>query len=441
MQNQSEGGELKRVVGVSGLSFNIINITIGAGIFALPATVAISLGAFSVVAYIFCGLMMAAIMLCYAEIGTRVNSSGGSYAYVSTAFGDYAGFVVSCLTVFGWSILGSAALLNIVADSLSVIYPLFEERWARTILFLLLMGVLAATNIKGAKSGVSFVKWITLIKILPLLALILFGMSMVDPELLKWEEAPGLRSFGSTALVLFFAFAGFETALGASGEIINPRRTVPLGILIGGSLVMILYLLLQTVVQGVLGANMDIVKDAPLAALAERVIGSSGIILLLLAAAVSCFGAVGSDVFNTPRILYAGARSGLYPEFLAKVHSRYATPYWSIIVFCGLIFLFAISGSFEQLAVLASASILIIYMLVIFAMLRLRKVKNGNEGQSFRVPGGVLIPILGILAIAWLLYGLTPVEKLSCMVFVMLASLFYYVRKWISEGRVKAEQP
>ena len=110
--------ELKRVVGVTGLSLNIINITVGAGIFALPAIVGVELGAFSVFAYLFCGIMMAAIMLCYAEIGTRITNTGGSYAYVVAAFGDFAGFIVNWLTVFGWSILGSAALMNIIADSL-----------------------------------------------------------------------------------------------------------------------------------------------------------------------------------------------------------------------------------------------------------------------------------------------------------------------------------
>lgn len=99
--------ELKRVLGVAGLSLNIINITVGAGIFALPAIVGVELGAFSIFAYVFCGFMMATIMLCYAEIGTRVTKTGGSYAYVLAAFGDFAGFIVNWLAVFGWSILGS----------------------------------------------------------------------------------------------------------------------------------------------------------------------------------------------------------------------------------------------------------------------------------------------------------------------------------------------
>ncbi len=146
MANTEKSEGLKRVVGITGLSLNIINITVGAGIFVLPAIVGIELGGFSIFAYIFCGVMMATIMLCYAEIGTRVTNSGGSYAYVEAAFGDLAGFIVNWLTVFGWSILGSAALMNIVADSLAVIFPVFTITWVRALLFAVLLGFLLVTN-------------------------------------------------------------------------------------------------------------------------------------------------------------------------------------------------------------------------------------------------------------------------------------------------------
>jgi len=222
--NKEEG--LKRVVGVTGLSLNIINITVGAGIFALPAIVGIELGAFSIFAYLFCGVMMAAIMLCYAEIGTRITSSGGSYAYVEAVFGDYAGFIVSWLAVFGWSILGSAALMNLTVDSLAVIFPVFSNPWVRTLTYFLLLGFLVLTNIRGAKQGVAFIKGITIMKLLPLIGIIILGVSLINSENLYWENLPSLNTFSNTTLVLFFAFAGFETALGVSGEIKNPQRMI-----------------------------------------------------------------------------------------------------------------------------------------------------------------------------------------------------------------------
>src|ERR1051325_5608184 len=97
---------LKRVIGVPGLTLAIVNGIIGAGIFALPAIVGIAMGAFGVFAYIFCSIMLAAIMLCYAEIGSRVTTSGGSYAYVEAAFGHLPGYIVNWMYFFGWGLLG-----------------------------------------------------------------------------------------------------------------------------------------------------------------------------------------------------------------------------------------------------------------------------------------------------------------------------------------------
>ena len=429
--NKEEG--LKRVVGVTGLSLNIINVTVGAGIFALPAIVGVELGAFSIFAYIFCGIMMAAIMLCYAEIGTRITSSGGSYAYVENVFGDYAGFIVSWLAVFGWSILGSAALMNVIADSLAIIFPIFLNPWIRGLLYFILIGFLILTNIRGAKQGVAFIKGITIIKLLPLFGIILFGFSLINVDNLHWEHLPSLNTFSNTTLILFFAFAGFETALGVSGEIKNPQRTIPLGILFGGGLVLVLYMLLQTVTQGVLGAEIGLVKDAPLAAVADSIVGPIGGSILIIAAAISCFGAVSTDILNTPRVVYAGSTDGLFPKFLSKIHPKFATPYWSISCFAGLIFIFAVFGNFKQLALLASAAILLIYLLVVLAMIKLRMKKQDSTEKTFKVPGGMIVPIMAIGSIVWLLTSLTKDDIIATLIFIGIVSVIYFVMKWIKK--------
>ena len=431
MANTEKSEGLKRVVGITGLSLNIINITVGAGIFVLPAIVGIELGGFSIFAYIFCGVMMATIMLCYAEIGTRVTNSGGSYAYVEAAFGDLAGFIVNWLTVFGWSILGSAALMNIVADSLSVIFPVLTITWVRALLFAVLLGFLLVTNIRGAKEGVAFTKVITVIKLLPLLAIVIFGFSYIDSENLQWENLPSLNTFSNSTLALFFAFAGFETALGVSGEIKNPKRTIPFGILIGGGLVMVLYMLLQIVTQGVLGAEIGLVKDGPLAAVAEKIVGSIGGVILLVAAAISCFGAVSTDVLNTPRVIFAGSNDGLFPKFLGKVHPKFATPYWSIVSFVVMIFIFSVSGDFKQLALLASAAILLIYLMVILATIKLKLKKQESADGIFKIPGGLIIPIIGIASIVWLLTSLSKWEIIATIVFIAVICIIYFTMKWI----------
>ena len=142
---------LKRVVGVSGLAIAIVGGVIGSGIFVLPAIVGIAMGAFGVFSYIFCGIMLAAILFCYAEIGSRVTGSGGSYAYVEAAFGDFPGYIINRLYFFGWGILGSAALINIIADSLAVLLPDFSNPFIRGLFFFVLIGFMILINIRGAK--------------------------------------------------------------------------------------------------------------------------------------------------------------------------------------------------------------------------------------------------------------------------------------------------
>jgi len=426
---------LKRVVGVTGLTLSIINGVIGAGIFVLPAIVGIEMGAFGVFGYIFCSIMLAAIMLCYAEIGSRVTTSGGSYAYVEAAFGDFAGYIVNWLYFFGWSILGSAALMNVIADSLAVIFPVFANPLVQALFFFILIGFMIVVNVLGAKQGIGFVKMITLIKLLPLLGIIIFGFSKVKAGNLHWEHMPSLKTFGDTTLILFYAFAGFETSLGVSGEFKNPKRTVPMGILLGGITVLFVYMLLQIVTQGVLGAEMASFKDAPLAAVAEKIVGPVGATILLVTAALSCFGCVSADIMATPRSLFAGSNDGMFPKFLGKVHPKFATPHVAVTTYGSLIFIFSISGGFKQLAILASAAILIVYLGVILATVKLRSTNRASD-KSFRAPRGLAVPLIGIATIVWLLSSLSKWEILSAIIFIAAVCVIYFVTRKFKRKKI-----
>lgn len=424
MTTASSDEGLKRVIGVPGLALTIVNGTIGAGIFALPAIVSIALGAFGVFGYIFCSIMLAAIMLCYAEIGTRVTSSGGSYAYVEAAFGNFPAYIINWLYFFGWSILGSAALMNIIADSLAVLFPAFLNPLVRVVFFFLLIGLMTLVIIRGAKQGIGFMKLVTIIKLLPLIGIIIFGFNKVKAVNLHWEHIPSLKTFGDTVLVLFFAFAGFETSLGVSGEFKNPKRTVPLGILLGGMMLLVVYMSIQTVTQGILGAEMALYKDAPLAAVAQKIVGPSGATILLVTTAISCFGSVGTNVLATPRLLFAGANDGTFPRFLGKVHPKFATPHLAITTYAALVFILAISGGFRQLAILASAAILLVYLAVILSTIKLRMQSGDTAEKTFRAPGGLIIPFIGIATITWLLSRVSKWEIISTIIFIAIVCIF-----------------
>lgn len=429
---------LKRIIGVPGLTLSIISGVIGAGIFALPAIVSMALGSFAIIGYLLCGILLASILLCYAETGSRITGSGGSYAYVEAAFGDFAGYIINWLYFFGWGLLGSAALMNIIADSLAVLFPPFTNPLTRAVLFFLLTVFMIFVNIAGAKQSIILIKAITLIKLVPLLGIIIFGLSYVKAENLQWQHLPSFKLFSDTTLILFFAFAGFETSLGASGEIKNPGRTVPLSIFIAGTVVLVLYLLLQTVTQGILGPQMALFKDAPLAAVAEKIIGPAGATILLFSAALSCFGNVTLDILCTPRSLFAGANDGLFPKFLGKVHYRFATPYFAVIIYGLLIFVFSVSGGFQQLAIMASAVILLVYLAVILATIRLRKKKITTAEKYFKAPGGLVTPVIGIAAILWLLTGLGKWEIIYTLLFIAIVSVMYVVTKQIRRKKEAA---
>jgi amino acid transporter len=434
--------ELKRVIGIPGLAASVVNLTIGAGIFVLPAIIGLQLGAAGIIGYILCALMFTAIILCYVEIGSRVKSSGGSYAYVEKAFGPFAGFVINWLLFFGWGILGDAAIINVVSGSLAALFPVFADPMMRILLMFILIGAMMLINMRDAKLSVRIVKSITIFKVVPLIALIIFGLSHINISNLEIKQLPSLRSFGETALILFFAFAGFETSLNSSGEIKNPQRTIPLGILAGGVLVLIIYMLLQTVTLGVLGTQLNEFKEAPLAAVAEKVAGSAGGVIILIVAALSATGTVTGDVLASSRLLFAGARDGLFPRFMGKVHPKYGTPHWAVTIYASLIFIFSVSGGFKQLAVLASGALLIIYLGVVLSLIKLRLNKKEDGEKTFRVPGGLIIPIIAIVAILYVLSNLSQQEILSLVIFIAAICVIYIIMKgWQNKTRKNPDNP
>ena len=441
-KNSDEG--LKRVVGVTGLALTVVNFSIGAAIYAIPALIGIQLGAASVFGFVLCGLMFAAIMLCYVEIGSRVKTSGGSYAYVEKAFGPLPGFVVNWLFFFGWGILSDAAVMNIVADSLTGAFPIFSKPLMRIVLFAALIGLMILVNVRGSRQSVRFVGLVTIIKLLPLAAIIILGFRYINPANLSVEHFPSLKALDASALILFFALAGFESSLNISGEIKDPKRTVPRGVLLGGLIVFTTYVLVQMVTQGVLGSRLGEFQNAPLAGVAEKIIGPAGLTILLFAAAISGFGSVNGDVLAAPRLLFAGARDGLFPKFLGKIHPRFATPHLAIVTYAVLIFVFAVSGGFKQLAVLASGALLLIYLAVVLALIKLRMRREEGAEKSFKVPGGLVIPVVAIAAILYVLSNLSKQEIISIVVFVAVICIMYLVmKKWQNKfvsKVIKAEQ-
>lgn len=420
---------LKRTIGVWGLSANMINIIVGAGIFVLPATVAAGLGSASILAYLFCGILIALVMLCFAEAGSEVTDSGGPYTYIESAFGPYFGFLTAILFLVS-TLSADAAVANAVADLLSGWFPRLGEQWMRVFFFFVVFSLLAWINVRGVRHGLGLVAVTTIAKLAPLLVLVFIGWTEVSIVNLKWESIPEITDIGQMSLILFFAFMGAESGLSVGGEVKNPQRSIPKAIFIAIAGVLLLYMLLQTVSQGVLGDSLASFEENPLAEVGNQLFGPIGLTLISIGAAVSMFGNLSGEVLSMPRVLFGAARDNVIPiSFLTRIHPKFDTPYTSITVYASIGFLLASLGGFETLAIFSSASILLVYLGVALAVIKLRK-KAPIEFEAFRIPGGYTIPILASIIIVWFLSNLTGQERNYMLLLITaLSAIYFLIRK------------
>jgi basic amino acid/polyamine antiporter, APA family len=416
---------LVRAVGVLGLAASIMNVTIGGGIFRLPAGVAESLHAAAPLAYLVCAAVMGLIALCLAEAGRRVEVTGGPYAYVEAAFGAYPGFLAGIL-VWLLGTLAVAAVATVLADSAGALVPLVAGGSGRVLFLVLTFGLLSVVNILGVRQGTRLNTIATVAKLLPLLLLILAGAFVIVPANLAWTERPAAASVARTSILLIFAFSGVESALLPSGEIHDVRRTVPRATLLAMIAITGLYLALQVVAQGVLGGELAS-ESTPLAAAASRVLGPWGRTTLLLGATVSMFGYVSGMTLAVPRALYVFGRDGFLPRALASVHPRFRTPHLAIATQSVIVCALAVTSGFERLAILANLATLLLYAGCCLAAWELGRHDPEAEDRARRRIGVGLASFAACAGIVWLLTSITwPEWRIACLV-LAAASLVFVV--------------
>jgi len=418
-----------RALGVRALAANIVNSTVGSGIFVLPAAVAAILGASSIIAYFVCAAAIGLVALCFAEAGSRVSRTGGAYAYVETAFGPYVGFLAGALFWFGSEVISSSAVAVVLIGSLSALVPAVSGALPRALLLAVLFAALAAANIRGVRTGARLVEVITVAKLAPLLLLVVAGLFAGQPANLAWSSTPALGDVGRASLVLVFAFGGVETALTPSGEVKRPSRTVPRAVLLGLGVVTLLYAVVQLAAQGLLGPELATHQAAPLASAAGRALGPAGREIVLAGATISTLGYLSGNILAAPRLLFAFGRDGLLPAPFAAVHERFRTPHVAIAVHAALAFGFALTGSFRALAVLSVVAVLLIYLVSCLATLRLRFLDVRTDGVPFRIPGGPTVPLLASVVVLWLLSSATGAEFIAVAEVLVVASGLYLLRR------------
>lgn len=429
MNKPASSGEssLVRAMGTWALAAGVINITVGGGIFRLPADVATALGPAAPIAYVVCAIAMGLIVLCFAEAGSRVSLTGGPYAYVEVAFGPYVGFLTGVLT---W-LLGTtaaAAVSTVYATNAAKLFPVFEQPTMRALLLIGSFAAVVTINILGVKQGSRLNGISTIAKLVPLVLLVIAGVFFVSRENLAIASPPAIADVTRASIVLVFAFSGVETALVPSGEVMDPARTVPRAVFLAMLTITLLYIAIQLVAQGVLGPALA-TSSTPLADAAGAVFGSWGRILLLSAVVVSTFGYLSGMTLAVPRALFAFARDGYLPAPVGAVHARYRTPHVSILVQSVIACTLAITSAFGKLAIIANVAALLVYFACSVAAWQLRRRDVHSGGIPFRVPGAGIVPLLSCAMIIGLLSSITLPEWRVLALVLGVASLLFVITR------------
>ena len=394
---------LLRGIGRGSLVALFINAVVGAGIFGLPSRVHALLGPYALLAYVGCALLVLLVVLCFAEVGSRFERTGGPYLYAQTAFGPVAGFQVGWL-VWLTRVTAFAALCNLLIEYLAHFWPVLASTGGRVAVASLASVAIAAVNIRGVRTAAIVANVFTIGKLVPLVLFVAVGLFFVEPARYVPGSTPDAATFSTAMLLLVFAFTGFETATVPAGEIRDPRRALPFAILSAMAVIVPLYLLVQVVCIGTLPGLAG--SSTPLADAAERFAGSFGAAVIVAGAVVSITGTLNGLVLAAPRLLYAMAGEGQLPSVFARTHARYRTPHVAIVVTSACMLALTLSGSFLTAVALSTITRLLAYAATCAAVPVLRR-RDGREAGGvapalFRVPGGGWAVAAALLVIAWL---------------------------------------
>jgi basic amino acid/polyamine antiporter, APA family len=409
----------------------VINCIIGGGIFGVPGELTRLLGRASPIAMIFAALGMAVIMACIAEVASQFSEPGGPYLYVRTAFGRFIGMQI------GWfhllAVVGAvAALASLFVDYFATFVPWMLNTWERGLLIGILIAIPAVVNCLGVRSGARLNNVTTLAKLSPLALLIMFGVVRFaqQPQTIHPSEiaSPGLSNWVRAMVFLVFTFGGWEDALIPSGEIREPRRTIPFGAGTGLIACSAIYALLQFTTVTTIGTKMT---ERPLADAASVLLGRGGAEFVAIAVMVSTYGWISAHMLNAPRLLYSLAAQGDFPGLFARLHPRFHTPVAAIGFYAFLGWVLALSGTFLWIVALSAGFMTVYYAATCASLIQLRR--SHPNADALRIPLGSVLSVLGVAISVSLMTGLHRGEVLLMCVMVLVATANWL---WASRRRL-----
>ncbi len=424
--------KLPRKLGFWGLWLLVVNGFIGAGIFGLPSGAAALAGEYSVWIYAVCALLMLPVILCFAELGSYFRGTGGPILYGREAFGPFIGFQAGWLFYVA-RIISFAANSVLLVDSIGFFFEPAAVGIGRTISLALIIGALTLINVLGSVESIRSLALFTVLKFSVLILLVLSGLLYLGSDILPTFESslPPVSSLGAAALLLIYAFVGFEGAVVPGGEARRPQRDMPLALLTGLAVVVLLYMLIQLVSQA---AVPDLAAStSPLLDASAALFGTTGAIILMIGVATSVTGNLVGAMFSSPRLTYALALEGSLPKWFGNVHPRWLTPANSIIFYGVFSFIGAYFGSFMFLAAMTVLARLFVFIITCSAVPVLRARFKNSEGFTLR--GGYTIPVLGVLASLWLMMQVSFTSIWLTALFIAIGTILYITGKRQDDGK------
>lgn len=417
--------QLRRELGRWDLTAIGINQVIGGAVFAMPAALAAIVGGWSPVLIVAVGGASLMIALTFGEVASRFDGTGGPYLYTRAAFGRFPAFEVGWMQWFT-RVASWASVINVLVASLGFYWPAVTVGPARTALLTAIIATLAAINVLGIRQSAWVVNLLTIGKLIPLALFIVIGLTAVNLSTLHAGPIPPVRDLSTSALLLIFAFGGYEVIPIPAGETKDPQHAVPFALITTILVVTAVLALAQIVALGTLPELAA--SKTPLADASARIMGATGAAVITLGAVLSTLGNNMGQALSGSRSLFALAENGDIPRVFAKVSPRFGTPVAAILVTAGVSLVLATTGSFVGMAAASAVSRLVVYVATCAAALRLRSPQFAGQvaAPKMTVPFGPVIPLLAIVIALAILAGATPVQ-LRAGVYALVAGAVLFV--------------
>lgn len=377
---------LRRDIGFFGSAFLAFNGVVGAGIFALPEKLYVQFGAFSPFLFPLFALLVLVVAVPFASVASRFPVSGGPVVYAAT-FGPAASFQAGWIYYVA-RVTAFAANTNVLITYLATLWAPLGSGVPRIFGMVAACGLLTLINVTGVKRAVRALDALTLLKALPLVVLAIFGLVVAGGSL-EAPKPPPLSEVEVAALLVLYAFVGFENSVVPAGETADAQRTIPRALITTIIFTAALYFLVQLSYVAVMEPGQG--GDAPLVSFGEALLGPAGGYILTGAAIFSLLGNISGGLTATPRTTFAMARAGLLPGWFGRVSEQYRTPANSVLFMGLMVLLLAVTGSFVWLAVVSTLARMFVYSISIAALPRASETGTGKPLLYSMVAAGIAV--------------------------------------------------